>query len=442
MESKPEIAAVVSHESFRRLNVLILASMCHPERGSEPGLGWRWSAAIARHHDVTVITGEYQGNREAINRMLAADAELASRMHFEYLPWFDESRPAWLRKLTTVFQPLYYTGYEAWMREAQAVALRLVAQGRKFDLTHQLTMIGFREPGYLWELPLPFVWGPVGGTQNVPWALLPSLGIVEGLRHTARNCINEWQKRFHRRSRTAFQTAASIIAVASDTQEELRRLYGVESRVIATAMGEPGHPYSRVRVPHEGPTRFVFTGLLLSRKGLPFAMRALAALPPDLDWTLDVMGAGPLSSAWRALAQRLGLSGKVTFHGQVPRDALLRMLDEFDVFIFPSLQEGWPASITEALSLGLPVITTKLHGMRDMINDDCGRVVPAVSARGLVRGLAAAFEEMIRNPRIVEKLSRGALRRAEELGPDVQVPLILETYNAALAASVADGGDR
>jgi glycosyltransferase involved in cell wall biosynthesis len=412
-----------------------MASMCHPDRGSEPGLGWRWSSAIARHHDVTVITGEYQGNREAIDRALAADPALAASMRFEFVPWFEQSKTGWQHKLSNSFQLLYYAFYAAWMREAQAVALRLIAQGQRFDLTHQLTMIGFREPGYLWDLPLPFVWGPVGGTQNVPWALLPSLGPIEGLRHAARNCINEWQKRFHRRSRVAFQTAAAVIAVSSDTQAELRRFHGVESRVIAAAMGDPAHPRRRVRTPHVGPLRFVFTGLHLSRKGLPYALRALARLPRDLDWSLDVLGAGPLSHAWQALSRRLGLGARVTFHGYVPHDTLLGTLDAGDVYIFPSLLEGWPAAIAEALTLGLPVVTTALHGMCDLVDDSCGRVVAANTARGLVRGLAAAFEELIRRPQTVAELSRGALRRAEELAPDIQVPLILDTYDRVMSAT-------
>jgi glycosyltransferase involved in cell wall biosynthesis len=203
-------------------------------------------------------------------------------------------------------------------------------------------------------------------------------------------------------------------------------------------MGEPRHPQNRVRAPHQGPMRFVFTGLHLSRKGLPFALKALAALPLDLDWTLDVMGAGPLSKSWRALAQQLGLSARVTFHGHVPRTTLIRILEESDVYVFPSLLEGWPAAIIEALNVGLPVITTDLHGMRDMVNHECGRLIPAESASGLVRGLTSAFEEMIRNPQLVETLSRGALRRAEELGPDVQVPMILDTYQAAVNGLESD----
>ena len=435
MSAEPVPVISAPHSGRRRLRVLIVASMCDPERGSEPGLGWKWSSAIARHHDVTVITSEYQGNREAIRRALEADADLAASMRFEFVPWFETNCPAWQRELVTTFQLLYYSAYDAWMREAQAVARRLFAKGERFDLTHQLTMIGFREPGYLWELPVPFVWGPVGGTQNVPWALLPALGFVEGMRHGARNCINEWQKRFHRRSKRAFQTAAEIIAVASDTQDELRRHHHVDSRVIAAAMGEPAHPQRRVRVPHAGPTRFVYTGLHLSRKGLPFALRALASLPTNLDWTLDVMGTGPLSRSWQSLTHHLGLEAKVAFHGHVPRETLMRLLDNADVYVFPSLLEGWPAAIVEALTLGLPVVTTAHHGMRDMVNNDCGRLVPVTTAAGLTRGLAAAFEELIRNPQTVERLSRGALRRAEELGPEVQVPLILDTYEAAVGSS-------
>jgi glycosyltransferase involved in cell wall biosynthesis len=419
----------------RRLSVLIVASMCHPDRGSEPGLGWKWSTHIARHHDVTVITAEYDGNKEAIRLALAADGNLARAMRFEFVPWFEESQPNWQRVMMKLYHPLYYTAYAGWMRQARDVAKKIIADGAHFDLTHQLTMIGFREPGFLWELPIPFVWGPVGGTQNVPWTLLPSLGLVEGARHGMRNVINECQKRFHQRSRTAFRRASAVIAVASDTREEVRHYHRVDSQVIAAALCEPGLLGARIRLPHTGPCRFVFSGLHLSRKGLPFALRALARLPRDVDWTLDVMGDGPLSSKWRKHARRLGLCSRVTFHGYAPRAELMRVLQRADVYVFPSLLEGWPAAISEALSLGLPVVTTDLHGMRDMVSVECGRLVPAKSASALVEGLAGAFNELARDPALVERLSRGALERAAAFSADVQVPRILDVYSKALAAA-------
>ena len=113
----------------------------------------------------------------------------------------------------------------------------------------------------------------------------------------------------------------------------------------------------------------------------------------------------------------------------------MEVLNSGDAYLFPSLLEGWPAAIAEALTLGLPVITTDLHGMRDMVTEECGRLVPATSSAVLIDGFAEACAEFARSPGLVERLSRGALHRAEVFGPDVQVPLILETYEAALAGA-------
>jgi glycosyltransferase involved in cell wall biosynthesis len=422
----------LNHDVFPpRRRVLILAALCHPDQGSEPGLGWNWSVQLAAHHDVTVIAGDFEGSRAAIEARLAADPALAARMRFEFLPWFESSMSGLTAALCRLYQPLYYTLYARWMRQAQAIAERLL-RDEGFDLCHQLNMIGFREPGYLWRLPIPFVWGPVGGTQNVPWAMLPSLGLVEGLRHLARNVINEAQKRFSRRFRRALARADAVIAVASDTSQALRRLHGVESDVIAAAFGMPHHPRARVRHP-AGPLRFVYTGQHLSRKGVPFALRALARLDRRLSWSFDVLGKGPMTAAWRRLALRLGIADRVTFHGFVSRERLFDLLDQGDVYVFPSLLEGWPASIAEAISLGLPVVTTDHQGMRDMVTQECGILAEPSSPGRLVGDLARAFARLIADPELVGRLSAGAIRRADELSAGREVPRILEAYERAVA---------
>lgn len=54
------------HESSgKRFKILAIAAACHPEKGSEPGLGWHWVKELSAHHDLWVIVGEYLGNREA-----------------------------------------------------------------------------------------------------------------------------------------------------------------------------------------------------------------------------------------------------------------------------------------------------------------------------------------------------------------------------------------
>jgi len=173
---------------------------------------------------------------------------------------------------------------------------------------------------------------------------------------------------------------------------------------------------------------------------VPFALQALARIETSTPWTFDIVGAGVMTPSWQRMAKRLGIADRVVFHGFVTRDRLFDLLDRCDVYVFPSLLEGWPASIVEALSLGLPVITTKHQGMQDMVTDDCGRLVSATSSARRVSGFWSACAELARSPELVERLSRGALRRAEVFGPDAQVPLILETYEAALAAAGTRAG--
>lgn len=420
----------------QRRKVLIVAAACHPDHGSEPGLGWNWAVRIADHHDVTVVSGDFQGSRAAIVARLDRDPALAARIRFAFLPWFEAPTSGMSAWLWNYYQPIYYAAYERWMRQAFVVARRLVEEEGGFDLCHQLNMIGFREPGYLWQLPLPFVWGPVGGTQNVPWGMLGSLGPVEGLRHAARNAINEWQMRFSSRFRRALARSSGVIAVASDTVETLRRRHGIESEVIPAAFGIARHPRARVREP-AGPLRFVYTGQHVPRKGLPFALEALARLDPSRAWTLDVLGAGQMTSSWQKKARRLGIADRVAFHGFVTRERLFELLEQGDVYVFPSLLEGWPASIAEALSLGLPVVTTDHQGMRDLVTPECGLLVDPARPERLINGLRDAFERLTTDPKLVATLSAGALRRAEEISPERQIPAVLRMYERALGREPA-----
>ena len=411
--------------------VLVVAASCNPERGSEPGLGWNWLRLIAGQHEVVAIVGESEGNREAIDRALAADPALASRLRFVFVPWFDEPGEGIKGLLWQYYQPIYYRAYPRWMEQAYAETERLYCSER-FDLAHQLTMIGFREPGFTWRLPIPVVWGSIGGVQNVPWRCLTALGGVEACRHLARNMINNFQVRYHQRFRRALAKASTVFAVDSTTQEALRRFHGRENTLVAAALCEPNHPRRRVRVRGHGPLRLVFSGLHLSRKGLPFALQALSQLPASASWTLDVLGEGIMSASWKQMATRLGLDGRVTFHGYVPREEVIEIMDRGEVYVFPSLLEGWPTVIAESLSLGMPVVTTDLHGMRDMVTPSCGRLVPADGPASIITGLQQALSELLDNPGLVTRLSAGALERANELTAAKQMPKVMRAYEEAV----------
>ena len=418
-------------ETTKRFRILVIAAACHPTLGSEPGLGWTWILEISKCHDVVAIVGEAEANRQAIDKAFKADPHLAASVKFIYLPWVNEPQKGVASLVWQYYQPWFYRRYRLWMDQAYNVAVRL-CDSETFDLVHQLNLVGYREPGFPWRLRNPVVWGPVGGTQNMPWAFLPSLGPIEGTRHLARNLINCMQVRYQQRLSRALRRASAVLAIDSSTKLALEKFHERSSTVIAAGLCDPSHPRRRIRRRSGVALRLVVSGQHVSRLGLPFALYALAALPEDSRWTLDVLGKGPMTAAWQRLTHRLGLSRKVVFHGYVSRDMLINVMSDGDVYLFPSLLEGWPTVLGEALSLGMPVLTTDLHGMKDIVTSQCGRRVPTTSPHVLVAGLKAAISELFESPDLLATLSEGALRRAVELSPGVQMPHLMRTYEQAV----------
>jgi glycosyltransferase involved in cell wall biosynthesis len=418
--------------SPQRLHVLMCAGACHPEIGSEFAVGWQWATAAAQHHRVTVVTGDARGAAEAITRHLEGDASLRENLTVRVIPWFDPPRSPALERLWVAVPPIYYWYYRRWLREAAAEMQRVIDQ-EHVDLVHQVTYICYREPGKAWTLGLPFVWGPIGGTQDVPWAFLPALGLYDGCRHAIRNLLNWWEIRWRNDVAEAMRGSAALSAVASDTQRSILERFRRSSVVIPATSCGGGTPMTR---PERGdaPVRLVFSGLHIARKGLPFALDALGRLR-ELPWTLDVLGRGPLTQVWKRRAERLGIGDRVVFHGHLPRAKAVEIMATADTFVFPSLQEGWPTVVIEALSLGLPVVTTRHHGMADMIDETCGFPLRVDSPAQLVDDLTHALRALVSDADLRQRLAAGARRRAEQFSRERQIDAINGLYRNAMQSA-------
>jgi glycosyltransferase involved in cell wall biosynthesis len=406
----------------RRLKVLVGAYACSPCRGSEEGIGWGWAEAISKYHDLWVLTGDLY--REEIEAELSRRPELRNRMRFYYIP-----RVRYLRA-EKLWPPFYlYTYKHQWQKAAFEEGKRL-QQEIGFDLVHQLTYEGFRVPGMLWQLDRPFVWGPIGGLEQTTWALIPALGLHGALYYLARNLWNEWDRRFARTPRLAFEKAGgAIIAATTGIQKEIRRFYGQESTVICE-IGLP--PVTREtpvrRLPFE-PLHLLWCGHHLPGKALPFLFSALQLLPPHFKWKLTIAGDGPCSGKWRRLAQDKGVTDRCEWLGQVARETVLRRMQTAHALVVTSVYDLTSTVVVEALANGLPVICPDHFGFKDAITPECGIKVPASSKSGLVRGLADSIQLLFEEERRWE-LARGALARSAAFRWEAKARAIDETYRA------------
>ena len=107
-------------------------------------------------------------------------------------------------------------------------------------------------------------------------------------------------------------------------------------------------------------------------KGQEYVIKALAYLKSkgDLQFKYQMVGGGD-PTRLKKLARRLNVTDQVEFCGQVPHEDIFDWLKKIDIYIQPSLQEGLPRSIIEAMSSGCPVLGSEIAGIPELIDDEC-----------------------------------------------------------------------
>jgi len=161
----------------------------------------------------------------------------------------------------------------------------------------------------------------------------------------------------------------------------------------------------------EGRRVVVFTGRLVAHKGVDVLLQALRELP--LDVHLVVVGRGPRLPDLRALARRLGIQDRVHFCPAVRDHELAQYVAAGDVFAFPSQNrlEGFGLAVAEAMACGLPVVTSDMPGVREVIDDGVqGLLVEPLLADDLAEKLRAVLDD----PKRARAMGEAGRRRVEE----------------------------
>lgn len=410
-----------------RLKILISAYACSPYQGSEPGVGWGFVRALAEQHELWVIVEE-EKFRADIERYLKDHPQLSQTVHFHFI---SKQRNRALRKL---WPPSYYWYYRRWHQRALLLAQRLHREVG-FDLAHQLTMVGFREPGYLWQLDVPFVWGPVGGLGPFPWRFVPQLGAYGAAYYLGYNIYNALQTRFMTRPRQAARRAGvGLLTATPENQRIARKHWDCESTVMVE-VGLPREPVLDVCSRKTGEAlRIVWTGLHVPRKALNLGLQALAMLARTTEqaWELHVLGEGAKTEEWRAQATRLGLAERCHFHGWLPREQALAVMERAHVMLITSLRDLTSTVTVEAMALGLPIVCLDHCGFAHVVDESCGIKVPVTTPSDVIAGLSAALSQLIADEPWRQQLARGALLRAKSFDWRHKIQALNRIYAARL----------
>lgn len=140
-------------------------------------------------------------------------------------------------------------------------------------------------------------------------------------------------------------------------------------------------------------------------KSLPMILRKFPSA------SLDIVGGGSFMSALKDLSERLGLGSKVVFHGKVEQAKVVELMKQAHVFCFPTqASEGFPKVVLEALACGLPVVTTKVSVLPQLISKDCGVLLDEPTEECV----AAAVEAVCSDAEKYERMSAAAVATAQD----------------------------
>ena len=387
---------------MRRRKILISAFACRPGEGSEPGKGWACARTMARYHDVWVLTrGRH---RELIEETMRRDPVPGLRfVHLDLPDWILRAT-----KPSQEFQLFYYL----WQVAAYFAARRLCREVG-IELIHHVSYSKFWAPSFVALLPVPFVWGPVGGGESMPPGFVRRCSIqgrmYEGLRALARwlgEC-DPFVRMTARRSK---------VALATTRESAIRmRAIGGRSTTVYPAIGitqEDLEVFDTLASSRADEVRFLSIGQLIHWKGFDLGLAAFAnADLPDAEYWL--IGDGPERKRLEDLAVRLGIAARVRLFGQKTRAETLRILGQADVLVHPSLHESGGLVCLEALAARRPVICLDWGGPAIQVADGTGIRVAARDAEQVTTDLADAMRRLASDPGLREAMGTAGRRHVE-----------------------------
>jgi len=390
------------------LKILVNAYALSPHTGSEPGMAWNWCLHLAQYSELHIITeGEFKPFiEEALSTLPERD-----NMHFYYNPVSERIRKMCWNQGDWRF----YKHYKKWQFKTYKIALQICST-KQIDILHQLNMIGFREPGYLWKIKhIPFVWGPIGGVKQFPINYLNDANIKTELFVRLKNIISVQQLKYDSRVNKALKKANLLISSIPDSYNAIQKYKGLESVIIPETGCFPTENHSNDRFKVKT-FEVLWVGKFDFRKQLPLALKSIATAN-NLNLKLHIYGSGSTIKVkqMKKIARELGIANQIQWYGNQNHNVVLKAMQKAHLFFFTSVSEDTSSVVMEALSNNLPVLCFDACGMATVIDNKVGRKIPLTTPEQSEIHFAEHLNNLNQDRPLLQILSANCEVRKKEL---------------------------
>jgi len=286
-------------------------------------------------------------------------------------------------------------------------------------------------------LPVPYIRGPGGGAHRTPKGLQSEYSAKGRFWEKVRGA-GQWLFRFDPVFGRGQRRAKAIMVCNRESLESIpgsRRdkvsifpVNGISSEDLSlTVPRERGQQKFRV----------ISAGSLIRVKGFGLAIRGFlkfAAEHPESEFS--IVGSGPEALHLKEIIREFKAEDRVHMIPAVARNELLKMMGDYDVFLFPSLRDGGGAVVVEAMSAGTPVICLDCGGPAMHIDSTCGIKIEPVSSQKAVSDIASALERLYSDPKLRKSLGDAAREHVtREYHWDRLGERLMEIYKPFLSGS-------
>lgn len=397
------------------MNILVLAYAISPTRGSEYSVAWNYVREMSKDNKLTILygaSGDHMGD-------CAEMEEYAMRHLNEQIVFVPIYPNKWAKFLNWpnrhgILVYSFYYAYKVWMKQAYKVAKTLAAK-EHFDLVHYVGMIGYREPGYLWKLGLPYMWGPVAGANNAPAVLMKNMPIIGKLKHGFRTIANTLQLHYNKRLRKALTATDIFLTATSENQHIFRKVFGKDSIYIPENGIIGNIRLNKKKFIDPAKYNVIIVGSLNARKSVGIFLDALTRLKHKEMVHVDVVGGGPLKENLQQYALENSIDGLITWHGQLERNNAVQLFDFAHLHVITSISEGNSTVILEAMSYGVPTLSFDHCGMHDTLRGGAGILIPIAATYDVcVQSVADALDKLLEQPNLFLSLAEKTIERAQD----------------------------
>lgn len=382
------------------MKVLMSAFAFSPIRGSEPGVGWNWAKEMSKYNEVWVLTRK--SNRREIEDNIVERTNI--KFIYVSIPFL-----RFIEKYT--HKKIIHLYYKLWQMYSFNV-IKKINNKESFDIVHHVTYNEFRNCGYLWRLDIPFIFGPIGGSQEIEDELLDYCeGNINKISEKIRHYINIWCKN-SKGFKEAIKISKKIIIANTDTAKFLDLPNEKYEVILETGINSSN--LNTVKKSYNEKIRILWVGKLIYRKGLRLLIEAFIKVKDKEKYEIIIVGDGDLEKKYINIVKENNLQDYFVFKGAISYEDTLKEYRNADIFIFTSLRDTSGNVVLEAMSNSLPIISLNHHGASDILNNECAIKIDICSKNQVIDDLSKAIELLGNNSELREIKGKEGYKRIKE----------------------------